>query len=324
MNPLAPLRRHLFAAALLGLGSLAAVAPLQAAAPMVKTQAPGYYRFMLGDVEITALSDGTISLPVDKILHAKPEKVQTTLKANHLSLPLETSVNAFLINTGSKLVLVDTGAGALFGPTVGKLVSHLKAAGYSPEQVDEIYITHLHGDHVGGVQSQGVLAFPKAIVRADQRDVDYWLSKENAAKAPESRKGLFQGAVASMEPLLKANRFKAFTGSTELVPGVRALSTYGHTDGHTIYVVESGGQKLYLIGDLIHVGAVQFPDPTITIDFDTHSAQAREQRLRTFATAAKEGALVGAAHISFPGLGHLKAAGKGYQWVPVNYTALNK
>ena len=320
----APLRHPLLAVALLGLGSMSALAPVQAAAPMVQTQAPGYYRFMLGAFEITALSDGTISLPVDQILHAKQEKVQATLKHHHLNVPLETSVNAFLVNTGSKLVLVDTGAGALFGPTVGKLLTSLKAAGYSPDQVDEIYITHLHGDHVGGVLSSGSLAFPNATVRADQRDVDYWLSKENAAKAPAGRKGLFQGAVASMEPLLKAQRFKAFQGSGELVPGVRALSTYGHTDGHTVYVVESQGKKLYLIGDLIHVGAVQFADPKVTIDFDTHSEQARTQRLKTFATAAKEGALVGAAHISFPGVGYLKPAGQGYNWLPVNYSALNR
>lgn len=313
MKSFASFRCHLLAAALLGLGAVGAVAPAHAAAPMLKTQDTGYYRFMLGDFEITALSDGTIALPVDKVLHTQPERVQAALKDQHISLPAETSVNAFLINTGSKLVLVDAGAGTLWGSAAGKLLASLKAAGYTPEQVDEVYITHLHTDHIGGVAANGAPVYPNAIVRADQREVDFWLNKLQ-----------FQGAVASMEPLLKALRFKAFSGDTDLVPGVRAVATYGHTEGHTIYLVESRGQKLYLIGDLIHVGAVQFPDPTVTIDSDTDRKLAREQRLSTFSRAAQEGAMIGAAHLSFPGVGYLKPAGQGYQWIPVNYSVLNK
>ena len=313
MQTLAPFRRHLLAAALLGLGAAGAMAPTRAAAPMLKTQAPGYYRFMLGDFEITALSDGTLALPVDKVLHTQPERVQAALRDQHIGLPAETSVNAFLINTGSKLVLVDAGAGTLWGPDAGKLLASLKAAGYTPDQVDEVYITHLHTDHIGGAVANGAPVYANAIVRADQREVDYWLSKVK-----------FQGAVASMEPLLKAQRFKAFSGDTDLVPGVRAVATHGHTEGHTIYLVESQGQKLYLIGDLIHVGAVQFPDPTVTIDSDTDRKLAREQRLSTFSRAAREGAMIGAAHLSFPGVGYVKPAGQGYQWIPINYSALNK
>ena len=307
------LARHLLAAALIGLSATSVFAPVRAAAPMVKTQAPGYYRFMLGDFEITALCDGTFALPVDKMLHAPPERLQAALKEQHFGLVAETSINAFLINTGSKLVLVDAGAGTLWGPTAGKLLTSLKAAGYTPEQVDEIYITHLHTDHIGGAVANGAPAYANAIVRADQREVDYWLNKIQ-----------FQGAVASMEPLLKAGRFKAFSGDTDLVRGVNAIATHGHTEGHTIYLVESQGQKLYLIGDLIHVGAVQFPDPTVTIASDTDPKLAREQRLSTFSRAAQEGAMIGAAHLSFPGIGYLKPAGQGYQWIPANYSALNK
>lgn len=108
-----------------------------AAAPMVKSQAPGYYRTMIGDFEVTVLSDGTVDLPMDKLLHEKPAKLQGALSKHFLKAPVETSVNTFLINTGSKLVLVDTGAGGLFGPTLGKLLATLNAAGYQPEQVDE-------------------------------------------------------------------------------------------------------------------------------------------------------------------------------------------
>ena len=137
-------------------------------APQVKTQSPGYYRMMLGDFEVTALSDGTAALPVTKLLtNTTPAKVKKALTRSYLKDPVETSVNGYLINTGSKLVLIDTGAAGLFGPTLGNLINNLKAAGYQPEQIDEIYITHMHGDHVGGLMAGDKLAFPNAVVRAD-------------------------------------------------------------------------------------------------------------------------------------------------------------
>jgi len=297
----------------------------EAAAPQVKTQAPGYYRMMLGDFEVTALNDGTVDLPMDKLLTgAKPGQVLRALQHAYLGTPLETSVNGYLINTGAKLVLVDTGAASLFGPTLGKLLGHLKAAGYQPEQVDEIYITHLHGDHVGGLLSEGKAAFPNAVVRIDQREADYWLSESNMAKAPEAAQGGFKGAMMSIKPYQEAGRFKPFEGSpqgVELVPGVRAVSTYGHTPGHNVYVAESKGQKLAIWGDLMHVAAVQFPDPSVTIQFDSDSKAARPQREKAYADAAKNGYYVGVAHVAFPGIGRLRADGKGYIWVPANYSS---
>jgi len=297
----------------------------EAAAPQVKTQAPGYYRMMLGDFEVTALNDGTVDLPMDKLLTgAKPGQVLRALQHAYLGTPLETSVNGYLINTGAKLVLVDTGAASLFGPTLGKLLGHLKAAGYQPEQVDEIYITHLHGDHVGGLLSEGKAAFPNAVVRIDQREADYWLSESNMDKAPEAAQGGFKGAMMSIKPYQEAGRFKPFEGSpqgVELVPGVRAVSTYGHTPGHNVYVAESKGQKLAIWGDLMHVAAVQFPDPSVTIQFDSDSKAARPQREKAYADAAKNGYYVGVAHVAFPGIGRLRADGKGYIWVPANYSS---
>jgi len=311
-------------AALAIASGLLLAAGAHAAAPQVKTQAPGFYRVMLGDFEVTALSDGTVALPVDKLLTGTTAaKTQKALARSFLKAPLDTSVNGYLVNTGTKLVLIDTGAAGLFGPTLGNLVTNLKAAGYQPEQVDEIYITHMHADHVGGLMTADKqLAFPNAIVRADQHDADFWLSQANLDKAPADMKGFFQGAMASLNSYVAAGKFKTFDGDTELVPGVKAVAARGHTPGHSIYKVESQGQTLVLWGDLMHVAAVQFPEPGVTIQFDSDSKNAAVQRKRAYAEAAKRGYLVGSAHISFPGLGHLRAQGKGYEWVPVNYSGL--
>jgi glyoxylase-like metal-dependent hydrolase (beta-lactamase superfamily II) len=294
--------------------------PAFASAPLAKTAAPGYYRVMLGDFEVTALSDGVVSLPVEKLLtNTKPEKTLKALQKYHLSSPTETSVNGYLINTGSKLVLIDTGAATLFGPTLGRLANSLKAAGYSPEQVDEVYITHMHGDHVGGLMQGDQLAFPNAIVRADQHDAEFWLSQANMDKAPADAKGAFQGAMASINPYIKAGKFKTFDGDTDLVAGVKAVAARGHTPGHTVYVVESKGQKLMLWGDLMHVAAVQFENPSVTISFDSDSKAAMAARKKAYADAAQQGYMVGATHVSFPGLGYVRREGKAYAWIPVNY-----
>jgi glyoxylase-like metal-dependent hydrolase (beta-lactamase superfamily II) len=308
--------------ALSTIGLALAVTLAHAEAPLAKGQAPGWYRMALGSFEVTALSDGTVTLPVDKLLtNIKPATIEQLLARSYLKAPVETSVNGYLINTGSKLVLVDTGAAGLFGPTLGKLVANLKASGYQPEQVDEIYITHMHPDHVGGLMADGKAVFTKAVVRADTREGDFWLSQANMDKAPADGKGFFQGAMASLKPYVDAGKLKPFDGETELVPGIRAVPARGHTPGHTIYVVESQGSKLVLWGDLMHVAAVQFALPATTIQFDSDSKAAAPQRQKNYADAAKNGYYVGVAHVSFPGIGKLRADGKGYQWVPANYTS---
>ena len=295
--------------------------PANAAAPMVQAAQPGHYRMMLGEFEVTALSDGTVDLSfVELLTNTTAARVRAALARAYLKDPVETSVNAYLINTGTKLVLIDAGAGKLFGPTLGKFVASLQAAGYKPEQVDEVYITHMHADHVGGLTADGKAVFPNAIVRAEQKDADFWLSKANLDKASDADKPFFQGAMLSMEPYVAAGRFKPFSGDTELVPGIRAVVTRGHTPGHAIYVVESKGQKLVLLGDLMHIAAVQFPEPGVTIKFDTDSKTAAMKRKAEFAAAAKNGYWIGAAHLPFPGIGHLRADGKGYDWVPANFS----
>jgi glyoxylase-like metal-dependent hydrolase (beta-lactamase superfamily II) len=312
-------------AALIG-GATLALAPLEvahAAAPVAKTSAPGFYRMMLGDFEVTALSDGTAEFPVDKLLTGTtPAKVNQALAKSFLKSPLETSGSGYLINTGTKLILIDAGSGRIFGPTLGYLVTNMRAAGYQPEQVDEIYITHMHADHVGGLMDGDKMVFPNAIVRADEHDADFWLDQANLEKAPDAAKEFFKGAMASLNPYVKANRFSPFDGETELSPGIKAVPTRGHTPGHSTYVVESKGQKLVVWGDLIHVASVQFDNPSIGIQFDGDSKAAAVQRKHAFADAAKGGYIVAASHIQFPGLGRVRTNGKAFTWIPVNYSVV--
>jgi glyoxylase-like metal-dependent hydrolase (beta-lactamase superfamily II) len=292
----------------------------QAAAPFAGVQAPGYFRMKLGDFEITALTDGNLMLPVSKMLtNVTPPELQQALARVFLKEPMPISVNGFLVNTGAKLVLIDTGTGELTDPKIGNLVENLRASGYQPEQVDEVYITHMHGDHIGGLTVDGRAVFANAIVRADKREADYWLSVANLNAADKDSKARFEGAQKDLAPYVAAGRFKTFDGATNLIAGVRSLPCYGHTPGHSMYVVESKGEKLVLWGDLMHVAPVQLPNPAVTIRFDTDSKDAVVQRQKVFAEAASEGYWVGAAHIAFPGLGHVTKVGDAYAWVPVNY-----
>jgi glyoxylase-like metal-dependent hydrolase (beta-lactamase superfamily II) len=314
------LLRALFASALL---ATAFVPPAAVAdAPLQKTQAPGWYRFMVGDIEVTALSDGTMKLPVTQLLKGNTTQITDALRRNYQGEQVETSSIGFLVNTGSKLVLIDTGSGVFMGPAGGALAGNLRAAGYRPEQVDEIYITHMHGDHVGGLVSGAQRAFPNATLRIDKRDVDFWGSEATMNAAPPEMRDFFKPAMAVLAAYRAAGKLQPFEGSTPLVAGVRAVSAYGHTPGHTVYTVESKNEKLVLWGDLMHVAAVQFEDPSVTIVYDSDNAAAAKARQDGYADAARNGYMVGAAHLPFPGVGRLRAADKGYLYLPLNYTSL--
>lgn len=314
---------------------LAHSVPASAGAPQVRMQAPGFYRMILGDFEITALLDGTHPFPAadvltkgkkdssagrSKLFQDHLDEANGLLAASDLTAPPEGSINAFLINTGDKLVLIDSGAGTLYGSCCGHLIENLRASGYRPEQVDEVLLTHLHADHVGGIAPSGRAAFPNAIVRSSKLDADYWLNDANEKAAHDFLRPMFEGDKASLKPYIAAGRYAPFEGEQEIVPGIRAVPTPGHTPGHTSYEVQSQGKKLLLWGDVVHVAAIQFPDPSVTVTYDSDENQAEADRERIFSDAAKGGYWIGAAHISFPGLGHVGARSGGFVWIPGEYT----
>lgn len=316
------IRRALVSTAFIVLAASGMVIPAlsHAAAPMAASQAPGYFRMMLGSFEVTALSDGTLDLPVDTLLSADARQTRADVASLHLEVPLETSFNAYLINTGEKLVLIDTGGGALFGSRLGQLARHIEAAGYQASQIDEVLLTHLHSDHIGGLMSDGQPVFANATVRADGRESGYWLSAEARKHAAANDLQFFDAAAAMLTPYIAAGKYQPFKAGSQIVPGISAVSADGHTAGSTVYLIESKGRRLLLIGDLIHVGPVQFKRPDVTIEFDVDRDAARATRVDVFRRAAVSGDLLGGSHLPFPGLGRLQAEGKGYRWLPVDYT----
>jgi glyoxylase-like metal-dependent hydrolase (beta-lactamase superfamily II) len=303
--------------------AMTTLAPLGAAAkaPQVKTAAPGYYRMMLGDFEITALSDGTAMFPAETLYTGAKDQIAAMLEKAFLDSPVELSVNAFLVNTNERLVLIDAGTGDFFGPTLGKLIPNLVAAGYQPEQIDDIILTHAHVDHLGGLVAGDRFVFPNATVHLNSRDADFWLSAANRDTAPEAKKDLFSAAVKALAPYRNAGRLKTFAEGAEPVPGFKSTLRAGHTPGHSTIAIESKGQKLVFWGDITHGDVVQFDEPDVTIGFDEDQAAAASARDAAFAEAVKEGYLVAGAHTRFPGIGHVGTDSDNFDWVPLNYSA---
>jgi len=286
-----------------------------------RIESPGWYSARIGRITVTALFDGTIPMLVDKEFVAPaPAKLKALLARDGLGTTVPMPVNAFLIDTGQRIVLVDAGTGALkmFGEGLGRVPTNLRAAGYTPEQIDEIYLTHMHGDHVGGLTIDGRAVYPNATVRADAREAGHYLSRAKQAAAG-AEKADFESAVAMLDPYVRSGRFKPFDGSTELVAGVKALPAHGHTPGHTAYVVESDGEKLVLWGDLVHIGAIELPLPSAAMAYEADPAQARASRLGALREAARERTWIAAAHLGFPGIGRIRAdaRGGGYSWLPM-------
>jgi glyoxylase-like metal-dependent hydrolase (beta-lactamase superfamily II) len=289
--------------------------------PQNKTQVPGYYRMALGNFEVTALYDGPIDLDQKLLKSIATRDIQRLLARQFLKGPkVQTAVNAYLINTGSKLILVDAGAAKLFGPELGNIVNNLKAAGYTPEQVDTVLVTHLHGDHVNGlVTPEGQRVFTNAEVWSAKADNDFWLSEEIAAKVPKDFQPFFKMSRDAAAPYLAAGKWKTFDSDRELIPGISSVDTHGHTPGHASYLLQSGDQRLMILGDLVHNHAVQFAHPEVAFEYDNDAKQAVITRKRIWALAAKEKLMVAGMHLPFPGIGHVRKEAKGYGWVPVEF-----
>jgi glyoxylase-like metal-dependent hydrolase (beta-lactamase superfamily II) len=292
-----------------------------AAVAQKKTQAPGYFRLEVGDYEVTALFDGYNDLSPDLLKGMSQGQIRALLARRNIDTPgVQTAFNAFLINTGKQMILVDTGAGQCIGETAGNLSANIRAAGYEPEQIDTILLTHLHLDHVCGlVDARHQAIFANATVYTSKPEADFWLDPNAISRAPAGSKEGFKIAQESTAAYIAAGRFKTFKPGESPVDGVKTKLEAGHTPGSTTYQFTSNGQSILFMGDLIHDLAVQFEHPEVSISFDSNPKQAITSREQVFGDMASKKMWVAAAHLPFPGIGHITTVSKHFQWIPVEY-----
>lgn len=317
-----PSRRSILKSALSGLIAAPFVTSsiALAKAPYAAVQAPGFYRLKIGSVEVTALSDGTVALPLAKLYtNTSEQHAKTALNDAFLPEIVPTSVNAFLVNTGERLILIDAGTGAYLGPSLGKLVSNIEASGYKLDDIDDVVLTHIHTDHSGGLISNGKRTFPNATLRINEREAKFWLSAANAKAATGIVKQHFGEADQCVTPYVKAGKFETFADNAAPVPGLRSILYAGHTPGHSAITLESEGQRIVFWGDITHGDILQFDEPGVAIEFDIDQKAAVAARDIAFKQAVEGKYLVAGAHIAFPGIGHVRKDSTNYDWLPVNY-----
>ncbi len=310
-------------AVLSGLAAAAAsglAQPALAIGPMANVQVPAAYRFKLGGFECTVVSDGPLKLgtfSAEMFKGISQERIDEILAANFLDkTDFTVDQNALVVNTGGKLVLIDTGMGfrKVYGPRTGHLLSNLRAAGIDPASIDVVALSHGHPDHVWGlVGEDGKPNFPNAQIHITQADLEYWTDE---AKLSDSALGHYIGPIRdTLLPL--RDRIIFLKDGQDVVPGVQALSTPGHTVGHGNFVISSQGSSLVNIADLGHQPMLQMENPRAEFARDTDPKQGVTTRLRVFDMVANQKIPILAYHFPWPGIGHVAKHGDRYRYVAV-------
>ena len=290
-------------------------------------QVPAYYHFKLGKMEITTLCDGMgIFTPEMCLTNLTAKEINNLADRDYMPRTAKgiatVAINAFLINTGNHLIRVDSGKGAVDGEIFtekhGLVTEFLKASGYEPEDVDVLLPTHLHADHICGIEENGQCIFPNATLYLANQEKAYWLDSDMSSQ-PQEAQIAAQIARTAAKPYIAANRIKTFEPGEEVFAGIKSVPLFGHTPGHTGYMVSSEGKSLFIWGDLLHVKAVQLPHPEVGIIFDSDTAEARKRRAEMLPKLAEKKQLVCGAHLPFPGIGYLEKQGKNYHFHPIEY-----
>jgi glyoxylase-like metal-dependent hydrolase (beta-lactamase superfamily II) len=321
-------RRNLLAGAAAA-GAATALTPLatsttQATAPAASAQAPGFYRYKVGAFEISVVTDGAATFPLpDKFVqnHPKAEVEQALAAAYQPAGTVTIPFTPIVINTGAKLVVVDTG----YGPEmhvktkgrVGQLPANLAAAGIDPKAVDTVIISHMHLDHVSGLRTaDGGLAFPNAEVMVPTTDWAYWMSDVEMNKLPEGyTKSVYPGIrkiFAGQE-----NKVTKYDWGKEIVPGITTVATPGHTPGHTSFVVASGSAKILVQSDVTNIPHLFLRHPTWQVMYDVDPLKAAETRKKFYDMASTDKFMIQGFHFPFPSAGYVEKAGSEYRLVPI-------
>lgn len=301
-------------------------AVIPVSSPEAKPQVAGYYHYDFNGKQITALLDGANYLKPELFQGLTDTEKNEILKKYYAvnQQGIQTSVNAFLINTGKQLIMVDSGAASCFGAHLGSIYNNLKASGYEPEQVNDIFLTHLHPDHVCGISNNGVANYPNATLHISKTEYDYWMSPNTLKKIPTENQAKFLDTVnkikTALAPYEKDKKVNVFSDKSLAVAGVALQPSFGHTPGHYSFKLKIADQEVVFIGDMVHSHTLQFDRPETAVAFDIDAKTAVQTRLKHFAEYAKEGQLIAAPHLPFPGIGHIYSKdGKSYQWMPIQF-----
>ncbi|RKK02558.1 MBL fold metallo-hydrolase [Pseudoroseomonas wenyumeiae] len=284
---------------------------------------PGFFRFKLGNRTVTMVSDGYGVRPDPTkgfVRNADPAVVEEALKAAFLPTDaLRLPYTVPFLETADGLIAFDIGSGGQLGNTAGRLAANMQAAGLDPEKVTQIIFTHFHADHITGLTTaDGKPLFPKAQLIVPEAEWDYWMSEENAAKAPEAMKGAFANVRKRFEPY--KDRIRKISGDGEVVPGVVALSTPGHTPGHTSYLLSSGDAQALVLGDVTNRPELNLARPDWHLVFDMDADQAEKTRREVLDRVASDRIRCMGYHFPFPANGYVVKDGEGYRFIPADWS----
>lgn len=302
-----------------GMLGAASISPAIAAAPKLGVKRPDIYRFSLGSFEITNILDGFVVRPGPHPIFGQNqpvEIVQAFAKSQHLPHEkLENGYTVTLVNTGKELVLFDTGNGpARRSETNGQLRARLGKAGYTPEQIDIVVITHGHPDHIGGLMEDGKPAFPNARYVFGEVEFDYWKAGENLPERRKKNRELFMRVAVPF-----AEKATFVKPGQSIVSGIDTINAFGHSPGMLAYNIESDGQRLLLWADVTnhYVMSLMKPEWHVLFDHDKDAAIATRKRILSEVASAKIPAI--GYHMPFPAVGFVEQSGDSFRWVPVSY-----
>jgi glyoxylase-like metal-dependent hydrolase (beta-lactamase superfamily II) len=269
-----------------------------------ETVLPGLYRRRIGNILVTALSDGIVEASLRVVANMPAEDVERMLGACGQPVPPRISVNAYALEFDNRIVLIDTGAGDKLGPTLGNLTANLAAAGIAPDNVDTVLLTHMHPDHSNGLtDTKGAAVFPNAELVLHEDEMAHWLDDGRMAHvSSRQRRDNFEAARNQL--MAYRNRTRVFRQGSVL-RGIDAVAMPGHTPGHTGYRVTSGAEALLVWGDLVHLPDVQILHPEVSVVLDTDQQRAASTRKEVLETVAADGILVTGMHLHFPGFSRL-------------------